>query len=126
MTSPVVDKVIKQLKKANLSLEDRTALTAVLLNKLNALPLRSSIIVTPRGITINGKKMEPEDMIALREGTVALRDNKARQLINEQIRFLAVKLGIHDALSMDTIMFSKAALWVIEQEDKLISDITGE
>ncbi len=124
MLSPVTKKLITQLKKADLSLEDRTALTTALLKKLNALPLHSTIILTQQGIMLNGKMLDTEQTINFKESCRQLQDNFAYKVIHEQTRYLAIKLGINIAVSLDTLMFAKAAIWILEQKDELLEKIS--
>ena len=123
MIQPLTKKIIQQLRKVDLSLEDRVALTTVLLDKLVALPLSNTFIVNPEGITINGKKLDNQQMINFSESCNALKDNYARQVINEQIKYLAINLGVHNSLTLDTILFSKAALWNLQQQQELLDKI---
>lgn len=126
MLSPFTEKLIKQLKKAGLSIEDRTALTTALLTKLNALPLHNSIQVSLQEgmITIKDKPLTTEQIINFKQSATILKENFAYQVINEQIRYLAINLGVHIALSPDTVMFSKAALWILQEEEKLLDEIS--
>lgn len=80
-------------------------------------------MVTQDGITLNGKLLDREQAINFKESCVVLKDNFARKVLNEQVRFLAVNLGINVALSVDTILFAKAALWILQQEDDLLDKI---
>ena len=123
MVSPTADKLIKALKKANLTLEDRTALTTVLLDKLQALPLQSTIIVTPNGLIINGKELDVDQVINFRESCVALKENYARKVITEQVKYLAINIGVHNGLTNEQILFSKSALWNLQQIDNLLDQI---
>lgn len=120
MISPVVEKTIKQLRKSNLSLEDRTALTTILLDKLQALPLNDSIIVGQNSVIINGRPLEVDQLMLFRDSCVALRDNMAYKVLREQIKYLAIVGGVHKAVNLEQSMFHKAALWVIDQEEKLL------
>lgn len=124
MISPATEKIIKQLKKQNLSLEDKTALTAALLDKISALPLRNSIVLAPGMVTINGKALDTEQAVVFKDSCIALQDNFARKVIHEQIRYLAVNWGVHNGLNTEMIMFSKAALWTLEEEQKLLDKLT--
>ncbi len=120
----VTEKVIKQLNKTNLSIEDRIALTNTLLNKLNTLPIGDMVIISENRISINGKDLDQEQAIAFREATVALKENFARKVINEQIRYKAIELGLFTANSNDTLMFSKAAVWVLNEYEILLNKLT--
>ncbi len=124
MISSITEKIIKQLSKSNLTLEDRSALTSALLGKLNALPIGDMIVFTENGILINGRTLDTEQAMSFREASVALKDNFARKVINEQVRYKAIDLGINKAQSVDTLMFSKAAIWVINELEILTDKLS--
>ncbi len=124
MISPITDKVIKQLKKSNLSLEDRTALVTALLDKLGAFPIGDIITLTDTGISINGRVLDTEQYMVFREQASALKDNFARQVINEQLKFKAIQMGIHKSLSADELYFSKAIIWFINEENILLERLS--
>ena len=126
MIQPVTQRVIKQLEKANLSQEDRIALTTALLVKLNALPIGDIIHFTETGILLNGKELEVEQALHFREACVSLKDNFARKVIHEQIRYKAIEMGIDKATSIDTLFFSKSALWVLNEYEILIQKLSTE
>jgi hypothetical protein len=123
MLSPITNKIIKKFHKTNLSLEDRVALTNTILSTLLVLPIDNAIEILPGEVKIRGRKLTTEDFVSFTESCKALRDNKARQVINEQVKFLAINMGVHQSVSLETIMFSKAALWVIQQENELLDKI---
>ncbi len=122
---PVTEKLIAQLRKTNLPLEDRSALTALLLEKVNALPINNTIVLTPHGIQVNGRTLDADQFISFRESCVALNDNPARKVIQEQVRYLAVVEGIHKGLSPEQILFAKTALWNMQKEQELIEEIAS-
>lgn len=115
------------LKQRKLSQQSKIEIINYLLTSVNALPIKDIIDFTPDGsLKINGKILEPQQAIQLRESLIALNKNWSRQIINEQITFEAIKRGVHLGQSLDTIMFSKAALWLIAQENELITKIIGQ
>jgi len=118
-----VEKLVKELEKEKLSIEDRTALTTAILSRLMVLPLADSFVVGGGNVSINGKQMDTEQVIVFRDSCIALKDNFARQIIQQQVRYLATNLGIYKSVSTDELFFSKAALWCIEQEEKLLDKI---
>lgn len=73
---------------------------------------------------INGKELDQEQMISFKEACAVLKDNYARKVIHEQIRYKAIDLGINKAISVDTIYFSKAALWVLNELEILITKLS--
>ena len=104
-------------------MEDRVVITAALIEKINALPIGNSIVLTEKGIQINGRDLETEQVINFKESCIALNDNYARKIINQQLKFMAIIEGVHKGLSPEQLSFSKAALWLIEQEQALIEKI---
>lgn len=123
MISPVVDKTIKQLKKADLSTEDRIALVTALISKLHALPIRDSVVIDPKGLIVNGKQLGREQMISFQQSCVVLKDNLAKKAIFDQVRYLATKIGVHQALNESQIMFGKVGIWVINEIEILVDKI---
>lgn len=119
------EKLIKQFKKMDLPAEDRSSLIELMLQKVHALPIDNTIVIVPQGIQVRGKMLDPEQVINLRESTVALVDNTARKIVQEQLKYLAIIEGVHKGLSPDHINFSKAVLWVLEQEQLLIEKIVA-
>jgi hypothetical protein len=104
--------------------ETRTYVLNKLLENIGALPIRKTIVFDPDGtVLINGRKLELEQAVSLRESVHALKNNQARRIFNDQLRFLAVEFGVHQALTPEMMQFAKAALWLIQEEDKLIESI---
>lgn len=103
------------------------AITGVLQN-MSALPFRDTITFdAARGaIFVNGKQLTPEQATLLRTSANAAQDSFALKLVHEQVRFKAVKMGVHEGLNPDMIMFAKAALWYAEEENKLLSTLASE
>ena len=118
-----VKQIIEVLNDATLTQEERTELWNAVLGKLGAVPLESAIVVSPDGIVVNGKSLDGEQASYLRQASIALNDNFARKVINEQLKFLAITTGIHNSRSVDELMFSKACLWVIKEEEKVINSL---
>lgn len=123
---PHTKKLINELKKKDLPIEDKSALTAVLMDKINALPLDNVLVLVPGVIQVNGRILDKEQIINLKESCVVLNDNQARKIIHEQLRYLAIVEGVHRGLSTEQLIFSKAALWIIEQENLLIEKIVSQ
>lgn len=121
MISATTEKVIKQFKKADLSLADRSALLSVILDKLKAVPLNDSIVVGNGTVAINGKQLDTEQIINFKESAIALRDNTARKVLHEEVRYLATNMGVYKSVTLDELVFAKAALWCLNQEDELLA-----
>lgn len=123
MIKPLTQRIIKQLNSADLSLEDRAALTTALFDKLKTLPLEDAIIIEPNKITISGKELDIDQIINFKDSCIALKDNFARKVLHEQIRYLATNLGIYKAATLEDIIFYKAALWNLNQQELLLEKI---
>ena len=123
MIQPSTKKLIATLKKSNLSLEDRSALITALLDKLHALPLDNTLVIEKDGIIINGKPLELEQVINFKDSCIALQENVARKVIQEQIRYLASNLGMYKATTFEELYFYKSALWCLNQQDILIESV---
>lgn len=115
------------LKKKNLSEKNRAKILGALLDNIGALPLRGTLRFDENGtISINGKELTVEQAVILRESVVSLKSSFARQVINEQLRFLAIELGVHQGVTLERIIFSKAALWILEEEKKILDHIAPD
>ncbi len=117
------ENLIKALRKISLPQEDRIALTSVLMDKVGVLPIDNVIATTPQGVMIRGKLLDKESYIGFKESCVALSENVARKVVNEQVRYLAIVEGIHKGLSPDQILFAKTAIWNMQMVDKVIEEV---
>ncbi len=88
-----------------------------------ALPLHESIIVERDSVLINGKELDREGIIAFHEAVIALKENYARKIINEQIRYLAINVGINKSQTLDQLYFAKAGLWLLDEEEKILDKL---
>lgn len=99
-------------------------LTTSILEKLNALPIRDIMTFDADGtILARGQKLATGEAMALKQGADALKSNFARKIINEQRIYEAIKIGVYNGINTEQILFAKAALWVIQEEDKLLSKL---
>lgn len=111
------------LKSAALDNQQRQLLTTCLLDRLGALPLRAKITVDEvHRVFIDGKPLTLETARLMHEGSRAMQNNFARRIVREQLTFMAVTKGVHENTSPEQGLFAKAALWVIQEENKLYDD----
>lgn len=106
---------LKVIQRADLTISERTLCTGVVLQKLEALPLRGIIEDSDEGILINGKQLNIEKVRVLRESAIAALDNQALNLIGEQVVWIAIQRGIHNADTPEKLYFYRAAIWFSEQ-----------
>ena len=117
--------LLKLLKLKKLSQANKTLILNYLLEGVEALPINDVISYNAEGtILVNGQELTVEQAMRLREGAVALKNNWASNLIEEQIKYEAVKYGVHSSLTFDMLYMSKAAIWIQEQRKRLINEIS--
>ncbi len=111
---------IKLLRWGKLSNESRQLLTACMLEQLGALPVRAKITFDETGkVLIEGKYLSVDRAMKLRVAAQAMQRNFAYRLVQENVKFLAVKIGVHQNTSPDQGLFAKAALWQHSEEREL-------
>lgn len=102
-------------RRLDLTLEERNLCTGAILDKLEALPLHDIITSRDGEVLINGKSANLDMLRALRESAIAAIDNRALNYIAEQVVWVAVQRGVHQALKPEDMYFYRAAIWVMEQ-----------
>lgn len=123
----VFDEVVDLFRKKLLSIEERQILTALLLEKLGALPLRAKIVVDKTGmVSVNGRSLDPELAMTLQQAAVAMQRNAARNLVRETVTYLAIVDGTIKSINPEMMLFAKAALWFLQQEDELYATLAQE
>lgn len=128
MFSKLVSKfAVFLIRSKKLSGEHKMRIMNALLVNVYALPIQDIVKLDQNGtLLVRGRQLTIEQAQSLIQSAAGLKDNFARKLIQEQVKFEAVKIGIHKALDNDALMFSKAALWYIEQEEAILSEIVSE
>lgn len=116
--------VIDLSKTKSLDMEERQILTAMLLEKLGALPLHAKIRVDKTGrVVVNGRSLDLDAATRLQQAAASMQTNAARSLVRETVTFMAVMEGVHKAHVPDQMLFSKAALWFLQEEDALYAEL---
>lgn len=125
MLSKILSKiVIWSLKTSKITKEDKALVTTALLKNIDALPIRDIITFDDDGtILIRGRKLEIEEAQILKQGADAMIDNSTRKIIVEQMLYEANKIGLHQGLNPDMIMFAKAVVWVMQQEERILKQL---
>ena len=117
--------IIKILKWKKLKGEDKTRIISALLENIDALPIRDAIKFDLEGtLIIRGRKLEIEQAQNLKQSVDVLKDNQARKIIQEQLLYEANKLGLHQGLTPEMIMFAKACVWAIQNEELLLNKLS--
>jgi uncharacterized protein YgbK (DUF1537 family) len=116
--------IVKILKWKKLKGEAKTRIITALLENIDALPIRDAITFDQDGtIIIRGKKIDIETAQLLKQSATALKDNYTRKIIQEQMLYTANKIGLHQGLTPEQIQFSKALVWVIQNEQQLLDKL---
>jgi hypothetical protein len=125
MLGRIIAKItVHALRSKRLSADDKTECVTALLDNLQAIPIRNMVTFNQQGtIEIGGRTLEPEQAKAFAESARAMLDSFARKIIREQVTFDAVQMGVHQGLTPEMIVFAKAALWVMQEEQKLLERI---
>lgn len=117
----VIKRLLSLFEDAELTQEEYALCTAVLLRKIRALPIRDILIFDEHGtiVSIAGRPLEIEVAMQLREGAKVMLRNPTRRVIRDQMRWLAISVGIHQGFNESQVIFAKAALWLDDEENKL-------
>lgn len=117
---------VRLLRDPVLTLEDRSLLTATVLDRLNALPADAILKTDTDGtLVLNGKRIDAKKAIALNKSAQRVLNEQAFKYGLEQIRFAAIEIGIYKGLTTEQNVFAKAALWQIEEYKKLLQLLSG-
>ena len=116
--------LISYLDNNTLSQEERILVLNHMNKALNTFPLEDIITITKQGgILANGKEMTLEQLQSFKQSVDTLGDNGAFRMIADQILFKAIAVGVHTGLNTDQIMFSKTAIWFIQQFKEYIDSL---
>lgn len=115
---------IRLLRSKKLTGSNKTRIMTVLLDNIGAFPITDIFSRDAMGvIMISGHKLDIESANYFQQGAIALVNNNTRKIIHDQIKYEAIKLGVQQGLNSEMIMFSKAVLWVQQEEAKLLASI---
>lgn len=115
------------IKRAKLSVQDRNKLVSLVLDKLEALPIRDIITYSPGGILlINGREVDIEVARSLRESAKGALDSKALQIINESAKYQAFVVAAVNSEKDEDLLFGKAAIWFSQTQEKLLKTLAGD
>jgi hypothetical protein len=114
------------LKKSNLSLEQKNILSTSILDVLNALPLKESLALNEQGeLELNGKVVDADKAIQLKESANVALGNLANILIAEQVNYEAIVNGVHRFNGDSGQLFMRAALWWEQERKKKLESLAG-
>lgn len=104
------------LSRRNLSLKERNEIVRHILDNLQSLPL-AGIISTNEGgeVLLNGEELDIEKIRVLKESARVVLENQAFKIINQEVLYLSVIKGLHQATSDNDLYFYRAAIWFGQQ-----------
>jgi hypothetical protein len=112
------------LRGKSLTVTERIEVVNALLDKQNALPIKQAISHDENfQLIVNGRKLTPEEHDHFMQSIQALSNSFALKAIRDQVAFECVKIGVHQAMNNEQILFAKAALWYQQEETKLIASL---
>jgi hypothetical protein len=127
MMGRIIAKLVVLALKSKLSIEDKSLVMNALIEEFKILPLYGIIKIDSVGkIIVNNKELDFDKAMQLRESARVALFNQARKLIKEQVAYLAVNLGVHQAINPEQVLFAKAALFNQQEEEKLLQLLAQE
>jgi len=118
--------LVKFLLRLRPSLAERNEIINEALCTLGALPTSRILTIDDAGrLLVRGVPSSIEDLIHLRNQASFIRDSSAWKLVRENLLFEAISKGVHEAQTSEQMLFSKAAIWNIQQMDELLATLQG-
>jgi hypothetical protein len=74
-------------------------------------------------LIIKGREMTDEEHKNFTISLKGYKDNYVRNVIKDQLKWLAINQGIHQCQTTEQLVFAKAALWLIQKEEELINSL---
>jgi len=119
--------LISRLLKRSLSQDVKLKLTTLILENFHALPFRDIITISDKGVLlVGGRQLDIEQTIQIRESATNALQSVALKLINDQVLFNAVSIGVHKVEKPEQMMFSRAAIWWGQQQHELLKLLAGD
>lgn len=110
--------------KRNLSIQERNQIVIHLLDALKAVPLSAIIDVNTQGeLTVSGRTLDMESGRVLLSTARAALDNKALNLIREQVKYEAYVGAVTKAALPEDMLFYRAALWWGQREEHFLNQL---
>ncbi len=112
------------LKTQKIEGADKTRVVNALLANIDALPIKDAVSIENGQIMLRGKPIESlETAQSLKQGAAAMLSNFTRKIAQEQLLFEASKIGLHQGMTPEQIIFAKAAIWCIQNEERIYREL---
>lgn len=123
----MIVRLIAWLLKRDLSEKDMLVLSNAVMHRLGALPIRGSMYVDDNlRIIVNGKPLDSEQTLLLRNSARIVLDSMAYKLVRDQVKFSAVEHGFHKAESPLQQLWARAALWHDQEQEQLLKALSQD
>ena len=117
---------LKLLLGLKLSDEDRNKLVTIIIDRLGAMPLHGIISQSESGeLLISGKAIDMEKMRQLQGHARAALENKALNLIREQVVYESFVGAAFKSTNTLDLLFGRAALWWGNREEYFLTLLAG-
>lgn len=127
MQNILVTFVLFLIRHAKITKENKNRIISLLLDKIHAIPVENVVSVRTDGsILVKGRVLGIEQMAVFKDSAMALKQSFARKLIHEQMTREAIIMGVYKGADTDMMVFAKAWLYAMQEEEKLIDRIVGD
>lgn len=120
---PDLQKLADKIRGMELSEEERSFCTGLLLDKVGALPLRDILYQdeSTGSIIMRGEEIDFRMAQELRAGANAALNNKTFAIIREQVAYEATVQATAKAVTLADLIFYRAALWWGKEVEKKLN-----
>jgi hypothetical protein len=109
------------LFKRTANQKDKGRILNAMLSTVQGVPIHAIISLDEeQKLLINGRPVDVEQAIALKASAGTVLNSPAWKLVRDQTLFLAVRMGVHDALNADQVLAAKMAIWFGHQQEELL------
>ena len=116
--------IMSYLNRHELTREERIDILNYFNKEIKAFPIEDCVVILTTGmITANGKEMTLEQRESFLQGAKALVDNKAFNLIADQMLYQCMQVGIHNSTSLDHMYFTKVAIYFTSEFKKMLQKL---
>jgi hypothetical protein len=114
-------------KNREFTIEQKNKLSVLILNSLNALPLKESIEQNENGeLVIRGDVVDVEKARKLTSSAISALENQSLRIIREQVAYEAIVNGVHKFNGDSGQLFMRAALWWEQESEKKLKFLAGQ
>ncbi len=111
-------KLIQYLLTKDLTVDQRNELVVHIMDSLDALPIYGIITTNEDGeLLLGGSSLDIEKLKQLRLAARTALENPALKVINQEVLYQAVTMGVHKVEHPLQMLFARAAIWYGQQQE---------